>query len=114
MNHVATQIRCIAGISSAERPASRFLTVKFAFLAMLLVLATAAWAQDNASVTGTVTDASGAVVANVNISLTNTATGQVRQATSNTSGGFLFANVGAGGYTLSAAVQGFQKYVKTD
>jgi len=88
--------------------------VLFAFVAMLLVLATGAWGQDNASVTGIVSDATGAVVANASISLTNTATGQIRQVTSNTAGAYLFPNVGVGRYTLEASVQGFQKYTKTD
>ena len=114
MNHVTTQSRRIPGFSGAKRPAWRFLAVLFAFVAMLLVLATGAWAQDNASVTGTVLDSSGAVVANASISLTNTATGQVRQVISNASGIYLFPGVGVGRYTLDAAVAGFQKYSKTD
>ena len=114
MNHVTTQSRRIPGFSGAKRPAWRFLAVLFAFVAMLLVLATGAWAQDNASVTGTVLDSSGAVVANASISLTNTATGQVRQVTSNASGIYLFPGVGVGRYTLDASVAGFQKYSKTD
>jgi hypothetical protein len=114
MNHVTIQSRRIPRFSGAKRPAWSFLAVLFAFVAMLLVLATGAWGQDNASVTGTVSDATGAVVANASISLTNTATGQIRQVTSNTAGAYLFPNVGVGRYTLEASVQGFQKYTKTD
>ena len=56
----------------------------------------------------------GALVPNAAITLTNPATGQVRQSVSNSSGAYLFPNVGIGAYTLSASVTGFQKYTKTD
>ena len=113
MNHFTTETRRVASISGAATPAWRSLTAMFAFIAMLLVLATGAWAQDNAVITGTVSDSSGAVVANAAITLTNTATGQIRQSTSNTSGSYQFPNVGVGTYTLAASVTGFQKYNKT-
>ena len=91
---------------------SRFaLTV---MLSMVLLLVPCAWAQENATIVGTVVDASNAVVPNAEITLTNTATSQTRTATSNTSGIYLFANVGVGQFTLSAVAKGFQKYNKTD
>jgi Carboxypeptidase regulatory-like domain len=91
---------------------SRFaLTV---ILSMVLLLVPCAWAQENATIVGTVVDASNAVVPNAEITLTNTATSQVRTATTNTSGIYLFANVGVGQFTLSATAKGFQKYTKTD
>jgi Carboxypeptidase regulatory-like domain len=114
MNHFTTQSRCVPGFSGARNPAWGSLAVLYVFVSVLLLLATAAWGQDNASVTGTVTDATGAVVANASISLTNTATGQVRQVISNTDGAYLFPTVGVGRYTLEASMQGFQKYTKTD
>ena len=83
-------------------------------LSMALFLVPCAWAQENATIVGTVVDASGAVVPNADITLTNTATSQVRQTTSNTSGIYSFSNVGVGQFTLSATGKGFQKYTKTD
>jgi hypothetical protein len=53
---------------------------------LLFMLLAPARAQENAVVTGTVTDPSGAVIPNVKLTLTNTATGQTRQTVSNTSG----------------------------
>jgi Carboxypeptidase regulatory-like domain len=114
MNYPAAQTRRMAGLPVEQRTAWRWLTLRFACLATILVLTSAGWGQDNAVVTGTVMDPTGAAVPNVSISLTNTATGQARQVTSNTSGVFLFANVGVGHYTLEASVAGFQKYAKTD
>jgi hypothetical protein len=80
---------------------------------MFVVLASAVHAQDNATITGTVVDTSGAVVPNAALTLTNPANGQRRDTVSNSAGAYRFANVGVGTYTLSAAAQGFQKYSKT-
>jgi hypothetical protein len=80
----------------------------------MIFLAPFAKAQENATITGAVTDSTGAVIPNVAISLTNQATRQVRQATTNTSGLYLFANVGVGHFTLNAVVSGFQNFSRTD
>ncbi|MGA2166734.1 MAG: TonB-dependent receptor [Terracidiphilus sp.] len=109
MNHLTTQIPSIA-----KRSVRGFLVGCFALITMLLVLTPGAWGQDNATITGIVVDATGAVVPNAAISLTNPATDQVRQDTSNSAGAYRFANVGVGTYTLSASVAGFRKYTKTD
>ena len=91
---------------------SRFaLTV---LLGMALFLIPCAGAQENATIVGTVMDSTNAAVPNAEITLTNTATGQERNATSNSSGIYTFANVGVGHFTLNATAKGFQKYVKTD
>ena len=84
-----------------------------AFLTMFLVFVPCAKGQDNATINGTVVDSTGAVVPGATIALTNPATGQVRQVTSNGDGAYRFANVGVGTYTLSTNVTGFQKYTKT-
>src|SRR5438105_1283603 len=81
-----------------------------ACMAILVVFTVSAGAQDNASLTGTVTDPSGAAVVNASITITNVATGGVRNTVSNSTGDFLFANVGAGQYTLIASAPGFQKF----
>ena len=79
----------------------------------LCLASSLAYAQENATITGTVKDSTGAVVPNVAISLTNTATSQVRQTTSNNDGIYAFPNLGVGHYTLSASVSGFQKFTRT-
>ncbi|QNI32706.1 TonB-dependent receptor [Alloacidobacterium dinghuense] len=90
---------------------SRFILASVVILA--LTLAPRSWAQENATITGTVLDPSGAVVPNAAISLTNPATGQVRQTVSNNDGIYLFANVGVGNFTLSASAGGFVNYTRT-
>ena len=82
-------------------------------VATLLLCVPALRAQDNATITGTVTDASGAVVPNADISLDNPATGQLREAKSNEAGFYRFANLGVGTYSLTATATGFQKFTRT-
>ena len=98
----------------ANGPTRTSRTLWFAMAAMLLVLMPRVWGQDNATITGTVADASGAVVSNAEISLTNQATNRVSKITTNTSGLFRFANVGVGNYTLTVSASGFSKYNRTD
>ena len=87
--------------------------VCFAIVVLLLLLPTRAWGQDNATITGFVTDTSGALVPNAAITLINTATNQARETVSNSAGTYRFANVGIGTYTLNIVASGFQKYTKT-
>jgi hypothetical protein len=82
-------------------------------IATLLLFAPALRAQDNATITGTVIDASGAVVPNADIALTNPATGQIREAKSNEAGLYRFANLGVATYSLTASATGFQKFTQT-
>jgi hypothetical protein len=84
-----------------------------ALLALLMVLAPQAWAQDNATINGTVADTSGAMVANATVALTNNGTGQVREAAANSVGAFHFGNIGVGTYTLVVTAPGFQKFTRT-
>ena len=80
----------------------------------IILLARPARAQENATITGTVTDATGAVVPNVTLTLTNQATGQSREGESNSSGIYVFPNVGVGHFTLNASATGFRKFTRTD
>ena len=84
-----------------------------AFTAVVL-LAPLAWAQENATITGTVSDPTGAVVPNAAITLTNIATGQERQGSSNGNGIYTFNNVGVGRFNLDASAPGFQKFSTTN
>jgi hypothetical protein len=71
------------------------------------------WGQENATITGTVLDPTGAAVPNASISLLNPATGQSRQTVSNSAGIYVFANVGVGNFTLNASATGFQNFTRT-
>ncbi|MGA8043946.1 MAG: TonB-dependent receptor [Terracidiphilus sp.] len=85
----------------------------FALLALLLALVPGAWAQENATITGTVTDTTGAVVPNAALTLTNPATGQTRTGLSNEVGAYRFANLAIGSYTLKVTAAGFQTTTRT-
>jgi hypothetical protein len=79
----------------------------------LLVAGPRALAQsDTSSISGTVTDSSGAVVPNAKIMAKNDATGQARSVTSNSVGAYTITNVPSGSYTVSVEAQGFQTAVQ--
>ncbi|HEY1759454.1 MAG TPA: carboxypeptidase-like regulatory domain-containing protein [Bryobacteraceae bacterium] len=83
-------------------------------LALLLSLALtpALFAQDTASITGNVTDASGAVIPDVKVTLTNPATGVSYQAVSNAEGSYTINEVRPGpGYSATFSHQGFNSVV---
>ena len=75
---------------------------------LFLALATSAWAQfDTAVVLGTVRDASGAVVPDATVTLTNTATGLAVKRPTSASGDYEFPAVKVGTYVVTAEKEGF-------
>jgi hypothetical protein len=70
--------------------------------------------SSNASLTGVVSDQSGALIPGVTITLTKTDTGVVTTALTNEAGVYNFQSVQPGaGYTVSAGIPGFQTLVYT-
>lgn len=63
----------------------------------------------NATLVGTITDASGATVASAKIMATEVATGLISQSVTNESGNFTFPNMQPGTYSLTAEAKGFKK-----
>ena len=63
-----------------------------------------------ATLTGVVSDPSGAVVANAKVTLKNAESGSLRDTVTNGDGYFTFASVPVGTYNLSVEAQGFQTY----
>jgi hypothetical protein len=77
--------------------------------AFLLVTFGRGWAQlDQGSLTGVVQDATGAVIPNANLLLTDNATGLQLKAKSDGSGVFSFSPIKIGTYTLLASATGFE------
>ena len=76
---------------------------------LALALCAAAWAQDTASLTGTITDPSGAAVPNAQIAVKNAEHGINRTGTSNGSGDYLFASLPIGSYDLIVAATALQR-----
>src|ERR1700693_2788936 len=80
-----------------------------AFLAMAFLLIPYAHAQQTlGGITGTVTDSSGAIVADATVTLVGDQTKLTRSQNSNSSGGYLFVNLPIGAYTLTFTHAGFQ------
>jgi Carboxypeptidase regulatory-like domain len=70
-------------------------------------------AQSTATIVGTVTDPTGAVVAGVDVKVTNVNTGQSRSVVTNSAGSFQAPQLQIGTYTVEATAPGFKKYEKT-
>ncbi len=66
-----------------------------------------------ATLTGTVTDASGGVVAGAAIAVTNTATNETRNVNSNTDGIYSVPNLQPGNYSVAVTAAGFEKTVQS-
>jgi Carboxypeptidase regulatory-like domain len=89
----------------------------FAWLFGIAVLVSAPLAfsqtQVQGTVSGLISDSSGAVMPQVTVTITNKATGETHQATTNDSGYYVFPNLPSGTYDVSAEKQGFQRCAKT-
>src|SRR5437899_6711550 len=86
-----------------------------ATLVGIVLIASCAWGQGNqASLEGTVLDQSGAVLAGVKLTATNTATGIRFVATSDSNGLFAFPVMPVGTYAIEAEHQGFTKLMQKD
>src|SRR5437870_1715661 len=82
------------------------LVIQAAFL--LLVVSNFTFAQVNADLSGTVSDASGALIPGVEVTAKNINTGIAETRLTNETGNFSFPSLQPGSYTLSAALSGFQ------
>ncbi len=60
------------------------------------------------SIVGTITDSTGAVIANANVTLTEAATGLTREYTTNETGGFVANNLPQGRYEVRVSASGFK------
>ena len=79
---------------------------------MCLICSTLVLAQGTGGrIIGRVADPSGAVLANVKVTLTNEATGVSHEAQTNASGDYSFPEVPVGTYTLTFDLQGFKTSV---
>ena len=75
---------------------------------ILLLMGTASWAQ-NASITGTVRDASGASVPDVTVTARNTETNASKTATTNESGSYRIVELQPGPYEVIVSKTGFRE-----
>jgi hypothetical protein len=93
----------------------RNLKMKLVVLLVLLTLPVLLLAQEVASVTGSVTDATGAVIPGVQVTLLNTQTNATHQAITSPTGFYTISKVLPGpGYRLSFTLKGFETLVVND
>jgi hypothetical protein len=106
----------VQGCTGAELPiggkfmrlAKAFLAAQLCVLSMLAVgITTRAQVGNSSTIEGTVSDPSGAVVANVTVTLHNPVSGLDHSATTDSSGNFTFSNVPFNPYHLAVAATGF-------
>src|SRR5215467_14319218 len=82
-----------------------------ALLLFVVLIAAQVFAQSsNATVSGTVSDSTGALIPGVTITATNTQTGIVDTVITNESGTYNFASLQPGVYTFKGELVGFQTH----
>ena len=89
----------------------RLLTLTLRLSAVFLIASGISWAQhDTATVAGTVTDSSGAVLPAANVTVTNADTKLVFKGVSNQAGLYSIPNLPIGDYTLDLTHEGFKTF----
>jgi len=103
---------------SSQRKPDRSLPAKIAWLTAMLFLvslvARPAHAQFGASLAGTVLDSTGAAISGATVVLTNAATQQTLTTATNDTGGYHFAELPPGHYSVVITATGFKKNNLTD
>ncbi len=84
------------------------------FLVTLMMAATLSAQNITATITGTVTDATGAVIPGATVTATNTATGLTRTVQSTGTGAYTLPQLPVGTYTVKVSDKGFTTYQAND
>src|SRR5215469_4554271 len=84
------------------------LTLLFVAICLFTLVAPILAQSDSSSISGTVTDSSGALLPNAKITAHNKATLADRSVTSNDSGNYTLTNLPSGDYSIRAEMAGFQ------
>jgi hypothetical protein len=97
-------------VHSAGISVSLFLAITFLLSSTLLVAQTTV---GTGSISGTVTDPSGAVVSGAKVAITNTGTDQVHNLTTNASGAYTSGALDPGVYKVQVSAKGFSSVAET-
>ena len=81
-------------------------------LLVLIAVSFSVWGQGSVTIYGSIQDATGAVIPNVEVRITNTATSAVRVAVTNEAGNYIASQLPAGLYSVRIAQQGFKSFVQ--
>ncbi len=82
----------------------------FAFATLLGACVLGAWGQSTASISGTVTDPSGAVIPNAQVTIHSLATGLDRVVSTDSAGLYAVPSLIPGDYKVQATARGFSTY----
>lgn len=108
--------RCFAlkNIQISKAAPLRIQIIRFLFALLVALVATgAAFAAVTASISGTVTDASGGAVTGAVVTTTNVETGIVSTQRTNPQGFYSFQSLPVGSYTIEVQLAGFKGYRQT-
>src|SRR5262245_33783030 len=94
---------------ASMRPEGRALAILATVLVVMFVSSTMLGQAVNATLLGTVTDSSGAVVSGARVKVTEMRTGLERFSTTNSSGNYQFVDLPPGQYEVTAEQAGFKK-----
>ena len=84
------------------------------FLIGILLCALGTFAQsDRGTITGTIADASGAVLPGVSVVAVNSQTGSRHETISTETGNYAINQLPAGEYEIAAELPGFRKYIRS-
>src|SRR5215831_11679218 len=83
------------------------------FVTLLGSVAVFGQTRDTAAIFGGVSDSQGAAIPGASVTLTSTATGQVRKVVANESGQYLFSSLPIGAYALAVEQPAFKRYERT-
>ncbi len=87
--------------------------MRFAALAIGVLFSSYVFGQTGGTITGVISDPSGAVVANASIEAKNTDTGVVSTVATSATGNYEFGGLPAGTYEIDVNITGFKKSVRT-
>src|ERR1700687_4439679 len=92
---------------------SKIIRLVICFLAVFLAASTLRAQIDRASISGIVTDSSGAIVTGATVTVTNTETGQAVTVTTGNDGSYTANLLHIGTYSVEATASGFQKTLQS-
>jgi len=93
-----------------QRVTGRMVGISVVLCGLFLLSQQALWGQGTADIVGTVTDNSGAVVANAKVTTKNLGTNLTRTLQTDTSGAFAFTLLPVGDYSISVELSGFKTF----
>jgi len=82
------------------------------FLAMLVGTVAMFAQSDRGTITGTISDPTGAAIANAPVEARNTQNGVVTNVASSSTGNYTIPSLPAGEYEIKVAVSGFKEYIR--